>query len=142
MARMLGEEPPANYQRIDPCRVGELIQEALIRVGRVSGAYRSPPQCRDAHLRDMCRDAEVRHLVGQRACPFDHSLVDTVFQHGALERRAPYERLADNDLVPGDDIAICIEPALQVVHEYGAVAAAAKRTCAASAAISPAGVAR
>jgi hypothetical protein len=63
-------------------------------------------------------DREVRNAVGQVGRALDRGGVDAVLHQHRLERGAGEDRLADDHVLPGDQVALRIEAGFQrvVVH--------------------------
>ena len=124
VAGMLGQERAPHLERIAAGRVRALVQERLgrergVRAARPS-ATRAParrPRWCGAPRRCWARRTEGRGALHGRG-------VDPVPHHGQRGRRALEDRLADDAVLPADDVALRVEPGAQAVHVERAIPAA------------------
>src|SRR5262249_45160811 len=81
----------------------------------VGRAHRAPPLHRHAGPGRVQLDAEVGDRVGKVGRAFHRGRVDAVLHHHGLERRAGEYRLPGDAVLPGDEVALRVEPRFQRV---------------------------
>ena len=69
-------------------------------------------------------DGEIWHHIGHVERALDSGWIDAVSYHPQFERRADDEGLADETLLPSDQLALGVEAGADIVQEHRAVAAA------------------
>jgi len=116
MARMILQQFKPEGDRILAGGLCHLVKEGLDRIGRVGRTDRAPPQHRNAGLHARQPDAQVGDRIGQIGGTFDRGEVDAVLDCHALEGGARHDRLADDVVRPGGDIALGIETRLHRMH--------------------------
>ncbi len=120
---LLAQQLLAVGHRIHIGGMGRLVDQRLHHEGGMGGTDGAPPQHGYVGLDVMYRQVE-RHVV-RLAHALDHGGVDPVLDHHRLERRAADDGLAHDGMVPGHDVALCVQPQLGAVHMCRAVVAAA-----------------
>ena len=81
VARMMGQQRPAEFDRVLAGRMGQFVDEDFGRIGGVGAADRPPPQHRHADLGRVQFDRDVRDVVGQIGRTLDRGAVDSVLDH-------------------------------------------------------------
>ena len=122
---MLAQECAAQRQRILASGARDLVKEALGGERRVGRPHRAPPLHGHGQLWRMELEQPVGNRVRQVGRAFDRGLVDAVLHHHRLERRAGEDRLPDDRVAPGDELALRIEARLERVVVHRAVVARA-----------------
>src|SRR5512134_760526 len=112
VARMLGEKRTAQLERVLLRLARDLIKKAFGGEGGVRGAHGAPPLHGHADLRRMQVHGEVGDVVGEVRGALDRSDVEAVLDHYALEGGAGEDRLADDGVLPRDDLAARVEARL------------------------------
>ena len=116
MPRVLGEQRAAQVDGIASHRVRKLVEERFRRVRGVRTTDRAPPEHRHADPRRVEIHGDVRNGVRKIRGALDRRPVDAVFHHRRLEGRAARDRLADDAMLPADDIARGVETTAQAMH--------------------------
>ena len=122
VARVLGAEVfhPVG-DRVLAGGAGDLVDQCFHHVAGVGGPHAAPPQHRHIHLGVVHRQLHGQVVRGFHA--FDRGVVHAVLDHEGLEWRASGDRLADDDMVPGQHLALGVKPDLGAVYVHRAVVA-------------------
>ena len=101
---------------------GDFIDQGFHDIRCVCGAHAAPPQHRHVDLGVVHRQAHG-HFI-RLAHAFHNGGVYTVLDHHGCKGRAFHNRLAHDDMVPGQHLALGVKTDLGTVHVHGAVVAA------------------
>ena len=106
MTRMTVQQRMTEGVRVLPCSDGGLVDHGFGDVTGVGMTDRTPPQHR---YLDIARCAQlhlqVGHRIGQVGNPLHRGVVDAVLDHEGLHRSTGHDRLADDAVVPGLQLA-------------------------------------
>ena len=121
---MLREEGTTQLDRIAGGRLRELVEEGFRRVRGVGASDGTPPQHRHADVGRVQLHADGRHGVRKIRRALHGRLIHAVLHQRRLERRSSHDRLADDAVLPGDHVALGVEPGAQPMHVERSIAAA------------------
>jgi hypothetical protein len=121
MTRVLLQHSEAELDGVFARFLGEDVDHVLGCVRSVRCADRSPPEHRHADGLGMQLDLKIGNSVGQRRRAFHRGRVDAVLDHPLRKWSSGDDRLADDAMLPSDDVAILVEASLNPMNVDWAV---------------------
>ena len=119
---LVAEELQAVGHRVLLGGARDLVDQRLHHERRVRGAHAAPPQHRHVQL-GLVHGQAHRQVVGLPHA-FHGGGIDTVLDHRAFEEGAGQDRLADDDVVPGQHPAVGVDTDAGTVQVHRSVVAA------------------
>jgi len=124
MARLLAHHGQAPFDRILSGRFEQFVDKGLDRIAGMGVSDRTPPQYGNPDI-DLVQVAfEVGKLVGRFVGTFIGGRIHAVLESHRLERRALHDRLPDDGIAPGFDLAVADHAAHAMNAERAIIAAA------------------
>src|SRR3984893_15968788 len=111
MARRLAHHRKTAFNGILSRRLEQFIDERFHSVTGVGVTHRTPPQHGDADIDLMQVAFKIGDLVGDVVRALIGCRIQAVFERHRLKRRTLHDRLADDGIAPGLDLAVADDPA-------------------------------
>src|ERR1700730_2932289 len=124
IARRLAHHGKTAFNGILSRRLEQFIDERFHRVTGVGVTHRTPPQHGDADIDLMQVAFEIGDLVGDVMRALIGCRIQAVLYRHRLKRRTLHDRLADDGIAPGLDLAVADDPAHAMNAERPVVPAA------------------
>src|SRR5829696_2541125 len=125
MAGHPSKEPKAELDRVLPGRMGELVDDDLHDLGRMTVTDRAPPQDGNTFLSVVNLGPEVCDRVRGIRHALDAPGIDVVSDHHGFEGGSEEDRLCDDRLMPARDAAAGIEACPHAMIDHRSVVAPA-----------------
>ena len=125
VTRMIRQQVETELHLIGTNFSDDLIQEHFGRIGSVGRPHRPPPEHRNPHIRGGQSNAEIRDGIWQGGRALNRGGIDAILDQPG-EGTACNNRLADNMIVPGDQLAVRVETGPHPVDIGRAISSASR----------------
>ncbi len=109
VSRMFVQQCSAKFEWVLARRLGKFIHERLDHKRRVRMSDRAQPEARHASGRLLPVHQQIWNVVGNVLRAFDRSVIHAFLDEVLRKWRARDERLANDSLLPGQQLAACIQ---------------------------------